>query len=196
MSDNTLGLSDEVPPSQAMILLPDNSEVGTEHCQAEMPEEQQGGKDDTNDSKKLYRAGTEDTLSVVGRRGCSHDKRGFCSTHGCLGVKKTRLIPCVMKNADGVKFKSTKKKYYYECEMGPRGQGVLRQTRLSFSRTPSLSSRNGDGHDRGGVNSFQFSSSTVGQHARGATQTAVQNSDGDEKYLDVLTGAQADSTSQ
>ena len=149
MSDNTLGLSDEVPPSQAMILLPDNSEAGTEHCQAEMPEEQQGGKDDTNDSKKLYRAGTEDTLSVVGRRGCSHDKRGFCSTHGCLGVKKTRLIPCVMKNADGVKFKSTKKKYYYECEMGPRGQGVLRQTRLSFSRTPSLSSRNGDGHDRG-----------------------------------------------
>ena len=148
-----------------------------------MPEERQGGKDASCDTKKLYSSGTEGTRGLAGRRGFNHDKKGFCSTHDCMGVRKTRLIPCVVKNADGVKTKTTKKKFYYECERGPRGQGVLRQARLLFSKTPSLPSRNGEGHDREGVNSsnFQFSSTTAGQHARGATQTEVQIIEGDEK---------------
>ena len=184
ISDNTKGLSDEVPPSQAMIPPPEDTEAGTERCQAEMPEETHRGKDENKVTKKLYSTGTEDTRGVLGRRGCSHDKKGYCSTHGSIAVKKTRMIPCVTRNADGVKIKTTKKKPYYECELGPQGQGVLRQTRLSFSKTSSLPSRNGEGHHRGGVSNFKFSSSTAGQHARGATQTAVQSSEGDEKCTD------------
>ena len=87
-----------------------------------------------------------------------------------------------------VKTKTTKKKYYFECERGPRGQGVLRQTRLLFSKTPALPSRTDEGHDRveGNSSNIQFSSTTVGQHGRGATQTAAQCSVGEEKCTDRL----------
>ena len=72
--------------------------------------------------------------------------------------------------------RSFKKKYYFECELGPRGLGVLRQTRLSFSGTPSTPTGTGVGHGiRGGSSTFNFSSPTVGQHARGDLQTAQQN---------------------
>ena len=57
-----------------------------------------------------------------------------------------------------------KKVPYYECDLGPRGRGVLRQTTLSFTRTPTTP-RTGGGHDReGGSNSLNFSLTTEGQH--------------------------------
>ena len=35
--------------------------------------------------------------------------------------------------------RTVKKKHYFECEVGPRGRGVLRQTLLTFcSTTPSV----------------------------------------------------------
>ena len=82
------------------------------------------------------------------------------------------------RNAEEVEVKTFKKKPYFECDLGPRGQGVLRQTRLSFSRTPSTPTRTGEGHYRVGASHMNFSSTTVGQHARGAMQTAEQNIEG------------------
>ena len=93
-------------------------------------------------------------------------------------MKLSRKIPCVTRNAEGVEVKSFRKKHYFECELGPRGQGVLRQTHLSFSRTPATPTRTREGHDRVGASNISFSSTTVGQHARGAIQTAEQNTDG------------------
>ena len=58
-----------------------------------------------------------------------------------------------------------KKVPYYECDLGPRGRGVLRQTTLSFTRTPTTPSRTGGGHDRAGDRiSVDFSLTTEGQH--------------------------------
>ena len=60
-----------------------------------------------------------------------------------------------------------KKKPYFECDLGPRGQGILRQTQLSFSKTPTTPARTGEEHDRAGLSNFlNFSSTTVGQHGR------------------------------
>ena len=47
----------------------------------------------------------------------------------------------------GSKVKTVRRKHYFECEVGPRGQGVMRQTLLSFSRTTTLATRTGGGHD-------------------------------------------------
>ena len=72
----------------------------------------------------------------------------------------------------GVEVRRMKKKPYYECDIGPRGQGVLRQTLLSFSRTPSRPARTGEDHDRAGVSNFDFSSTTLGQHGKVSVQAA------------------------
>ena len=58
-----------------------------------------------------------------------------------------------------------KKVPYYECDLGPRGRGVLRQTTLSFTRTPTTPSRTGGGYDRAGdSNTLNFPLTTEGQH--------------------------------
>ena len=77
--------------------------------------------------------------------------------------------------------RSFKKKYYFECELGPRGLGVLRQTRLSFSGTPSTPSRTGDGHGRGGTSYINFSSPTV---LGGIYRQLSRTEKGDEKCTD------------
>ena len=43
-----------------------------------------------------------------------------------------KQIPCLKAGPGGNKVKTVRKKHYYECEVGPRGQGVMRQTFLSF----------------------------------------------------------------
>ena len=104
-------------------------------------------------------------------RGCQHDRMGYCSTHEMMAVKKWREISCLKAGPGGRKIRTTRKKHYFECEVGPRGRGVLRQTLLTFwSITPSITSCSlatlrGEGHERvgGGLNSNNFSSTTVGQ---------------------------------
>ena len=174
LPDSSRGVGDDRPRPQAMLPRPDNdAEAGTELCQA-------GGNKGTNETtvyKDDIGTGTEGNKDMVRRRkNCKHDKKGYCSTHECVAAKLTRKIPCVVRNAEGVEVRSFKKKYYYECEVGPRGRGVLRQTRLSFSGTPSSPAMTGVGHDtRGGESStFHFSSPTVGQQTRGDMQTAEQ----------------------
>ena len=69
------------------------------------------------------------SVMIVRRR--QHDKGGYCSIHGGIATKKR--IPCVKAGPRGKKIRSFKRKHCFECDLGPRGQGVLRQTKLSFS---------------------------------------------------------------
>ena len=89
-------------------------------CQAEIGGDR--GKDDNTVSKEASSAGTDGTRGLLGRKECSHDRKGYCSTHGCMARKLSRRIPCVIRNAEGVEVKSFMKKPYFECELGPRGQ--------------------------------------------------------------------------
>ena len=86
----------------------------------------------------------------------------------------------------GSSIKTTKKKHYFECQVGPRGRGVLRQTFLTFcSVSPSVTSLRGEGQDGvgGGVDSSNFSSPTVGQY-RGAARPVRLEKQMDQKSLD------------
>ena len=69
----------------------------------------------------------ENTRSLT-VRGCKHDRKGYCSTHEMVATKKWRDIPCLKAGPGGRSVKTTRKKHYFEFEVGPRGRGVLRQT--------------------------------------------------------------------
>ena len=72
-------------------------------------------------------------------RGCKHDRKGFCFTHEMVATKKYREIPCLKAGPGGQKVETTTKKHYFECEVGPSGRGVLRQTVLQFALvSPSI----------------------------------------------------------
>ena len=151
-TDNTRELSDDEPPSQSVIPPPATIDAGIE--------------------KKNANAGTDEGRGLLVRRKCYHDKKGHCSVHGGGARKLWRRIPCVTVNPGGVEVSTYNKKPYFECYLGPRGQGVLRQTQLSFSKTSITPTRTGEGHDRVGVsNYFNFSSTTVGQHGMNNVQT-------------------------
>ena len=81
--------------------------------------------------------------------------------------------------------RTVKKKHYFECEVGPRGWGVLRQTLLTFcSTTPSVATLTGGCHEGvGGGLDKNFSSTTVGQN-RGAARPVGLERQKDEKSLD------------
>ena len=80
-----------------------------------------------------------------------------------------------MVNPGGEEIRTYKKKPYYKCDLGPRGQGVLRQTLLSFPRTPTTPARTGEEHNRAGVSNFSnFSSNTVGQHGMKEVRAASE----------------------
>ena len=173
-TDGARGGCEDVPRPETMVSHPDNgTEAGAELCQAGKDK----GRNSTSDIKDETDTGTERTKDqVMMRKGCKHDRKGYCSTHNCIAKRLSREVPCIVRNEAGVKIRSVKKKHYFECELGPKGVGVLRQTRLSFSGTSSTPSRTGGGHGRGGTSNFDFdfSSPTVGQHARGVRQTAQQ----------------------
>ena len=109
--------------------------------------------------------GTDGGNKLMTRGRCYHDKDGICDIHGEGARKLTRKVPCITKNKKGEVIRRMKKVPYFECDLGPRRRGVLRQTTLSFTRTPSTPSRTGGGHDRAGDTiSDDFSLTTVGQH--------------------------------
>ena len=88
----------------------------------------------------------------------------------------------------GKNVKTTRKKHYFECEVGPSGRGILRQTVLQFALvSPSVAELSGGDQDRvgGGMdNSFvNFSSPTVGQY-RGAARTGGLEKQMDQNELD------------
>ena len=121
-------------------------------------------------------------------RGCKHDKKGYCSKHEMLGTRKYREIPCLKAGPGGQKVKTSKKKHYFECEVGPSGRGILRQTVLQFALvSPSFAELSGGDQDRvgGGMdNCFaNFSSPTVGKNM-GATRTEGLEKQMDKKELD------------
>ena len=110
------------------------------------------------------RAGAARTPLV--RRGCQHDKRGYCTKHGWGARRLERRVSCVTTDPGGKKVKSYKKKPYFECDLGPNGRGVLRQTQLSFLRTPTLTGLGGEDVAGEGASTeaeLEFSSTTVGQ---------------------------------
>ena len=116
-----------------------------------------------------------DDTRVLVLKGCQHDKRGYCALHGMLAVKKWRQISCLKAGPGGSKVKTVRRKHYFECEVGPRGQGVMRQTLLSFSRTPTLATRTGGGHDGvGGGLDNNFSSTTVEQPGEAAQSVGLE----------------------
>ena len=121
-------------------------------------------------------------------RGCKHDRKGFCFTHEMVATKKYREIPCLKAGPDGQKVKTTKKKHYFECEVGPSGRGVLRQTVLKFSSvSPSITTLSGGGQDGvgGGMDNSidNFSLPTVGQY-RGAARPVGLERQMDQNVLD------------
>ena len=88
----------------------------------------------------------------------------------------------------GKNVKTTRKKHYFECEVGPSGRGILRQTVLQFALvSPSITTLSGgdqDGVGGGMDNSFDnFSSPTVGQY-RGAARTGGLERQMDQNVLD------------
>ena len=85
-----------------------------------------------------------------------------------LAVKKWSRIPCLKAGPGGDNIKTFRRKNYLQCEV--RGQGVMRQTRISFSRTPTPAKQTGERHDGvGGSSAINFSSTTEGQ-TRGAAR--------------------------
>ena len=129
----------------------------------------------TDDRTEDCHAGAAKTPLV--RRGCQHDKRGYCTKHGWGARRLERRVSCVTTGPDGKKVKSYKKKPYFECDLGPNGRGVLRQTQLSFLRTPSLTRLVGE--DVTGVGTSTeadaiFSSTTVGQAGKDAVQNGLE----------------------
>ena len=80
--------------------------------------------------------------------------------------KMWRRIPCIAVNKEDVEVRSYKKKPYYD--LGPGGPGVLRQTLLSFTRTPTTPTRTSEDRDWAGVSNISALSSTkLGQQRRG-----------------------------
>ena len=118
-------------------------------------------------------------------RVCQHDKKGYCATHGMMAVKKWREISCLKTGPGGSKVRTQKKKDYYECKVGHRGRGMLRQTLLMFcSTTPAVATLTGGGHEGvGGGLDFNFSSTTVGQN-RGTARPVGLERKKDENSLD------------
>ena len=164
-----------LPGVSSAVDTSDNSEAGTEQCftQAGVGGETKVTGDGDGDARSL-------TI-----RGCQHDRRGYCATHGTVAVKKWREIPCLKAGPGGSKVRTVRKKHFYECEVGPRGRSVLRQTLLTFcSKTPSVATLTGGGHEGvGGDLTCNFSSTTEGQ-TRGAARPVGLEKQKDEKSLD------------
>ena len=90
------------------------------------------GEMDNFDCVTRVTGGGGENTSPLTVRGCKHDRKGYCSTHEMVATKKWREISCLKAGLGGSSIKTTKKKHYFECEVGPRGRGVLRQTLLTF----------------------------------------------------------------
>ena len=175
--DTVVGTKNTTPPHTPRELPSGETdpEAGTELCQAQT--EEGGGTDTTiaGDAKN----------PLMTSRGCQHDRRGYCATHGWGARRLERRIPCMVKGPGGKNVKSYKKKPYFECDLGPQGRGPLRQTRLSFIKTtPRPVQRGVDMTVAGNTEEndcSNFSSTTVGQAGDGTVRTEGGLEKQDEK---------------
>ena len=80
-------------------------------------------------------------------RECVHDTKGVCTIHG-EGAKKwwrpsTKMVKGTRRG--GVKTMKYEKEFYFECDLGGRGRGKRRQTKLPFRTLKTTPSE--DNHD-------------------------------------------------
>ena len=103
---------------------------------------------------------------------CQHSRGGYCRLHGAGAKKYFRPVRKTTVGPDGEMISKVTKKTYYECDLGQRGRGGLRQSQLSFTARRTAGSLSLGGDDtRGGWRglSADFSSTNLGQQAGSST---------------------------
>ena len=105
---------------------------------------------------------------------CSH-KKGFCHLHGDGAKKYFKYVSIKKMGPDGVMKPGSRRQTYYQCDLGQRGRGKLRQSRISFHRPTQ-----GDEDLQAGY--LGISMNTVGQYL-GIVRSDKKASVVDEKEL-------------
>ena len=72
-------------------------------------------------------------LPTTPQEKCSY-KKGICHLHGDGAKKYFKFVSIKKKGPDGVMIPGSRKQSYYQCDLGQRGRGKLRQSRISFHR--------------------------------------------------------------
>ena len=75
---------------------------------------------------------------------CVYRRGGDCTRHGPGAKLYWKPLRPPVAGPDGV---LKTRKYYYSCDIGPRGRGRLRQQRLSFRKTTPEDEDNPDKDD-------------------------------------------------
>ena len=65
-------------------------------------------------------------------RECIHTRDGVCSLHGPGATRYWKPVRVRKRGADGSISTEMKRRPYHVCDLGPRGRGRLRQSRLGF----------------------------------------------------------------
>ena len=107
---------------------------------------------------------------------CQHTRGGYCRLHGAGARKYFRPVRRTTVGPGGEMISKTTKKTYYECDLGQRGRGGLRQSQLSFTARRTADRAGLGGEDtRGGRrddisnDSHDFSSTNAGQGTSSCT---------------------------
>ena len=140
---------------------------------AENTDSREGEGDTMTDAQTPVGQGL--TSAAGRRRGCHHLKGGRCLLHGEGAKKKWKPVQSRIVGPGGkVTMKYVgKRETWYECDVGPEGGNVLRQSRLSFVKTTPVIVR-GVGDARGGTqntSNSDFSSTTEGQSGASNVRT-------------------------
>ena len=69
---------------------------------------------------------------------CEYTKEGMCLTHLKQATERLKASWVTKPGPGGRIIKKYQKKYYWQCDLDPRSRKTSRQTRLSFSRKPSV----------------------------------------------------------
>ena len=142
---------------------PGQSEAGqiqTEPGQAQFPNTVQMWRPDVGGRRRVEE----------GR--CQHTRGGYCRLHGAGAEKYFRPVKKTTVGPGGELISKITKKTYYECNLGQRGRGGLRQSQLSFTarRKTDRPDLGGDDTRGGRRDDFSdFSSTNVGQHMGSCT---------------------------
>ena len=116
--------------------------------------------------------------------------------HGKKAVRKFKPGWDTVVGPNGVVSKKYTKRMYWQCDIGLSRGVVLRQTKLSFTRTTTADVQTG--RDTGGAQgNTNFSSTTVGQENSGTVQTLegaeLRDENCTEDSCEHATGATSDS---
>ena len=112
------------------------------------------------------------------KKKCSYTKGGRCQIHGEGAERLHRPVVTEVVGLDGKKSKRVTKKFFYSCDMTPKGEGKpkLVQQRLSFFKTTPVNTAGRMDSTQGGGKS---STSTEGQNVSiGQTEERF----GDERF--------------